>query len=189
MSTAWNIRPRAAKCSTCGQPFLPGARGHSLLEPLLSPEGKAAASPEGTGYLRRDLCEGCFAALPPAALRTLPAVWAFLVPKESQPKRAESPVRKETAEHLLRTLLEAHRPEDRAAIYVLAILLERSRKLIERAVRVEPDGRKVRLYEHRASGDLFPVEDPALQPADLPAVQARVLELLGVPAAPSEARP
>ncbi len=166
---SWNIKPRAGKCAVCGAAFEPGQKGHSLLE-----------SGGEEGFARRDLCPACFAAVDPAALKGVSGVWSFTVPKrEARAKAGAEAVPKETAGHLLRVLLAGNTPEDRAVIYVLAILLERGKQLIERSVTRNEQGEKVRLYEERASGDLLPIIDPALSADDLPAVQARVLALLG----------
>ena len=166
---AWNIKPRANVCAACGAAFAPGDSGHSILE-----------SGSEEGFARRDLCPACFTALNPTALKGLSGVWSWRVPKRPPRAKAEvEAVPKETAGHLLRVLLAGNAPEDRAVIYVLAILLERGKQLIERSVTRNEQGEKVRLYEERASGDLLAIVDPALAPEDLPAVQARILELLG----------
>lgn len=167
--TAWNIRSRSPKCSACNRPFAPGDKGHSLLE----------ADPERQGeWRRRDLCPACFGALAPAFVRTLPGLWSFTVPKSAPRKGPDEAVRKESAAHLLRVLLAGNAPGDRAVIYVLAILLERGRKLIERSVAEGPEGR-VHFYEARATGELLAIPEPPIAEADLPAIQARVLALLG----------
>lgn len=163
----WNIKPRSARCSACGKVFEPGGSGHSLLE----------LTEDGT-FARRDLCPACFSALPPETLQSLPGAWAFTLANTAKSKTREAPLRKETAEHLLRVLLERNAPADRGVCYVLAILLERSRQFIERRISRAPDGRRIRLYEQRGTGDLFPIEDPGLKPQDLPAIQTRVLALL-----------
>ena len=162
----WNIKPRSAQCAECGLPFTPGVSGHSILE-----TGEA-------GLTRRDLCKACFASLEPEAVRAFSGVWAFTIPQATIAKQKEEPLRKETAEHLLRRLLERNAQEDRSAIYVLAVLLERGKNLVERKVVRSPEGRKLRLYEQRGTGDLFTIEDPELRPEDLPGVQQRVLDLL-----------
>ena len=165
----WHIKPRSGKCTACGAAFEPGQKGHSLLE-----------RGGDEGLERRDLCPACFAALAPAARRGLSGAWSWTVPKSvSRAKVGAEVVPKETAEHLLRVLLAGNAPEDRAVIYVLAILLERGKKLVERQVTQNERGEKVRLYEERATGDLLAIVDPALGAEDLPAVQARVLALLG----------
>ncbi len=165
----WNIKPRATQCTACHAPFTPGMKGHSLLEP------------QEEGYQRHDLCDACFKALPEASHRFTSGAWTFTIPKATLSKQKEEPVQKETAEHLLRVLTERNYSADRGVIYVLAILLERSKQLIERRVTLNAEGFRLRLYEHRSSGDLFAIVDPALTPEDLPAVQQRVLELLEGP--------
>ncbi len=149
--------------------------GHSLLEP------------KEEGYLRHDLCDACFNALPKATNRLTSGEWTFTIPKLQAPKRKDVPVQKETAEHLLRVLTERGLATDRGVIYILAILLERSKQLIERQVTTNDEGLSVRIYEQRSSGDLFSIVDPHLTAGDLPAVQQRVLELLEGP--PQETTP
>lgn len=162
----WDIKPRAPLCASCGAPFAPGDSGHSLL------------LREGEAWLRRDLCPACYAALPKGAAQAAVSAWAFAVPKAGKPQTREEPLRRETAEALLRTLVARGDPRDRGAIYVLAILMERGKRFVERSVTADAEGRRVRLYEQRGTGDLFPIVDPGLRPEDVAAVQQRVLELL-----------
>lgn len=176
MASEWNIHPRAAACAVCGAPFEPGSTGVSVLLPA-----------EGSILLRRDLCTACFADPGRPERDARLSAWKFTVPTAT-PKEAKSePVQRETAIYLLTRLLEAGRPEDIGVIYLLAILLERSRQLIERRVTREPDGRKVRLYEHRATGSFYAVTDPGLEDADIAPLQQQIIRLLDSPAPqPSE---
>ncbi len=162
----WNLQPRAAACVACGAAFSPGDSGHSLL------------LREDEAWLRRDLCPACFAALPKGAVQSAVSAWAFAVPKAAKGKVREEPLRRESAERLLRTLMARGDPRDLGAAYVLAILLERGKRFVERSVTTDAAGRRVRLYEQRGTGDLFPVIDPGLKAEDIAAVQRRVLELL-----------
>ena len=61
-------------------------------------------------------------------------------------------------------------------------------ELVERRVTTAPDGTRVHIYEHRRSGDILLVADPALTLAQIPETQARIERLLGIerpaPAAP-----
>ena len=169
----WRLRPRAARCAACGAPFAPGASGHSLLLPT------------GAGELeRRDLCPACLAALPPATRDAAAAAWPFAVPRAAKRPAAEAGARP-SAERVWRDLLAHGAPADAPALYVLSLLLERSRTLIERRVTADAAGRRVHLYESRASGDVAAVPEPDLAPEALPAIQRRVAELLehGLPAA------
>ncbi len=166
----WDVKPRAAACAACSKPFTPESRGHSLL--LHEAEEHCE---------RRDLCPACFAALPKGTVQMAISAWTFTVPKAVQAETREAPVRRETAEALLRALVKRGDPRDRGALYVLAILMERSKRFIERSVTTNEAGLRIRLYEQRGTGDLFPIVDPGLHVADLAAVQQRVLELLERP--------
>ncbi len=162
----WNIKSRSTHCTACQKPFTAGMKGHSLLEPI------------DEGYRRHDLCEACFKSLPKTTDRLTSGAWAFTISTSPRTKVKEEPVKKEGAEQLLRFLSERGRPKDRGILYVLAILLERSKQLIERQVDTQADGLRVRCYEHRASGDLFSIVDPGLTAEDLPRIQKRVTGLL-----------
>ncbi|MEG2725116.1 MAG: hypothetical protein RR982_04615 [Kiritimatiellia bacterium] len=174
MATDWNIQPRTAYCTNCHTAFLPGSTGHSLL------------LQEAHGFLRHDLCHSCFLALPKGAATSASAAWTFTVSPPSNVKSQEEIVHKETVEHLLRVLFERHDPADLSVIYILAILMERGKQLIERSLSVNAEGHRVRHYEHKKSGDLFAIIDPGLREEDIAIVQQRVMRLLedGAPTSP-----
>ncbi len=165
----WNIKPRATRCTVCNVPFTPGTIGHSLLD--LSEDG----------YQRRDLCDSCFKALPHVVGQAPSGAWCFTIPNPTTHKTKDEPLQKETAEHLLRVLSERGDPSDQSVIYVLAILLERSKQFVERNVTITPEGSHLRHYEQRSTGDLFTITDPHLTPEDLPAVQQRIIDYLEGP--------
>jgi hypothetical protein len=87
------------------------------------------------------------------------------------------PIQKETAETLLRKLIEINDPQNIPAGYILAVMLERKRllKVREQFVR---DGQRIFIYEHPASGDVFSVVDPNLHLDQLEQVQRDVADLL-----------
>ena len=91
------------------------------------------------------------------------------------PVAAPDPIQKDTAESLLRKLIEQNDPLHIPAAYILAVMLERKRllKVKEQLVR---DGRRVFIYEHPATGDLFTIVDPALQLNQLEQVQQDVAQ-------------
>jgi uncharacterized protein (DUF2384 family) len=89
-------------------------------------------------------------------------------------------LKKETAESLLRQFMETDDPSRRNAIFILAVMLERRRVLAERDVQAREDGVKVRVYEHRKTGETFLVPDPGLKLAELAHVQREVMDLLGI---------
>ena len=87
------------------------------------------------------------------------------------------PIRRETAESLLRKLIEENDPRLLAAGYILAVMLERKRvlKVKEQLLR---EGRRVFIYEQPRTGDLFTIIDPNLQLNQLEQVQQDVAALL-----------
>ncbi len=162
MPDEWNIRPRAMRCGMCEKSFDDKENCVSALRR------------EGKNYIRLDFCANCWS----QETRPEPflSVWqgVFRAPPDSSSSKGH--IRRETAESLMRRLLAANLPEDAGVIYVLAVMLERKRLLVEREV--QDHAIKLRLYEHRASGELFLVPDPGLRLDELDAVQSRVIELL-----------
>ena len=196
--TDWNFRSRSQACAQCGAPFAEGAPVRSALvafdtpivrrlfaEKLAEEEASAAAGltvkphPE---YVRVDFCGPCWETLAdPGWISAWRSVYA------PPPAAPEDPLKKATPETLLRSLLEGEDPGNHvAAIYLLAVMLERKRILVERAVRNAPDGTAVHIYEHRRSGDILLVADPHLTADEIPGVQREIELLLGLRTAPAE---
>ncbi|MGD9613546.1 MAG: hypothetical protein AB7V22_11680, partial [Kiritimatiellia bacterium] len=110
------------------------------------------------------------------------AVWAAPAPK------APEALRKETAESLLRELMETDDPSKQNVIFILAVMLERRRILVEKEVQMpEGTGRKIRVYEHKQTGESFVVPDPQLKLKEIETVQREVMELLGIAPPPGKA--
>ena len=161
----WNIKAPSAVCQVCGRTFVDQ-------EPLISRLTFGAE-----GYERRDCCSGCSQETQKAeSLSTWKSV--FRVP----PPPAPEPIRRETAESMLRQFMETEDPTRQNAIFILAVMLERRRILVERDVKTREDGLKVRCYEHRKTGEVFVVPDPGLRLDELEQVQQEVITLLGGPA-------
>ncbi len=156
----WNIRPPAPQCAACGRLF---AAGETLVSRLVS-------DPE-PGLTRRDLCVGCAAGLDDGAISSWRTVWR-------PPPAPEEPLKRETAESLLRRLLEERNPAMQPAIFVLAVMLERKRVLVERDVQLLEQGHRRRIYEHRGTGEVFAILDPRLRLDELSRVQEDVARLL-----------
>lgn len=95
------------------------------------------------------------------------------------PPPPQEVVKKESAESLLRKMIAKEDADDINAIYILAVMLERKKILVEKDVQTREDKTKVRVYEHKKSGDTFLVVDPELKLDELEAVQEEVVGLLG----------
>ena len=173
MNAEWNIRACSDQCTACGRKFADRERLMSRL--CFTPEG----------YQREDYCAACWPAAGTAGAGSVSA-WSakWLAPAPKAPE----PLKRETAESLLRELMETDDPAKRNVIFILAVMLERRRILTEKEVQVQPDGRKIRVYEHKQTGESFVVPDPGLRLREIESVQREVLELLGAPA-PREAGP
>ena len=95
------------------------------------------------------------------------------------PPPPEEPLKKETAESLLRSLISKNEPVHKNVIFILAVMLERRRMLVERDVQTREDGSTLRVYEHRRTGETILVTDPHLDLNQLGQVQEEVLAMLG----------
>lgn len=174
----WQVRAASPQCTACSRLF---EHGETLTSRLtMEPE---------VGYRRSDLCAECASNAPGEAM----SAWRTVYHK---PPPVEEPLKKETAESLLRRLIEDKDEARLPAIFVLAVMLERKRILVERDVQLLDDGQRRRIYEHRGTGETFVIVDPRLRLDDLEKVQADVVALLGGgpetpadPAAPGEAPP
>jgi hypothetical protein len=96
---------------------------------------------------------------------------------EAPPPVPPDAIRKDDAESLLRKLLERREERHAAAAYILAVMLERKRILRVKG-QTRDNGRRIFVYEHPKSGDLFSIADPDLQLNQLAAVQCDVANLL-----------
>ncbi len=188
----WNLRSRSRSCLRCSRPFEDGERVHSAVlaadsdlarelfaEAFAAEEAaKAAGQPVKARpeYLRADFCASCRKSL---GSEPWISVWTSVF--TPPPAAPEDPVKKASPEDLLRELLEGPEPENHvAAIYLLAVFLERKRILVERAVRPAPDGTSVHIYEHRRSGDILLVADPHLADSEIADAQKEIELLLGL---------
>lgn len=170
MAQDWDIRPRADTCVSCQQAFADGTVYCSVLV-----FGTA-------GYARQDYCDACWKQQ--QAGSATHSAWRAVY--RLPPPPAEEPLKKENAETLLRKLMEDGDPARGNVIYILAVMLERKKVLLERDVQVH-DGVLTRTYEHKLTGEAFVVVDPRLRLDELESVQTEVVTLLGgrVPGAPA----
>ena len=162
--TDWNIQTRAHGCESCGNGFAGGQAYHTLL------------FDEKTGLRRSDVCGSCWDRQYAEARGRKGFISCWQGVYEAPP-RPSDPIERETAETLLRKLIEQNDPQYIPAGYILAVMLERKRlmKVKEQIVR---DGRRVFLYEQPATGDLFTIADPNLRLDQLDQVQRDVAALL-----------
>ncbi|HEY6169898.1 MAG TPA: hypothetical protein VI454_17800 [Verrucomicrobiae bacterium] len=162
----WNLQSRAHECQSCQKPFADREAYHTLL------------SDEKIGYRRHDVCDACWQTQfshGANARKGFISHWQGVY--EAPPAAAPDPIKHETAESLLRKLIEQNDPAHAAARYILAVMLERKRLLKVRD-QLQQDGKRVFVYEHAGNGDVFTIVDPELQLHQLEAVQREVGELM-----------
>ncbi|MEE9367618.1 MAG: hypothetical protein V3V05_02015 [Pontiella sp.] len=164
----WSVRKCAKACTKCEKEF---ADKEVLFSNLSFETGE---------HQRNDFCKACWDKDNPglSSWKTI-----FIVP----PPPEEEAVRKENAESLLRKLLAKESTENLDAIFILTVMLERKKILVERAAQRTEDGRKLRIYEHKKTNESFMVIDPELKLTELASVQEQVVALLsGHPASTGE---
>ena len=169
----WNIQSRAHACAACGQPFADKQPYRTLLL-------------EANNELRRsDICEPC--AEKAGDMRTTVGFisqWHGVY--QAPAVQAPEAIQKDTAETILRKLVERNDPYYAPAAYILAVMLERKR-LLKIKEQIKRDGKRVFIYEQPKTGDIFTIADPDFRLDQLEAVQRDVANLLehGLPATES----
>jgi hypothetical protein len=162
--TEWKIQSRAHGCEACGRPFADREPYHTLL------------FDEKADLRRSDICRACWDKQYREARDRKGFISCWQGIYEAPPPPGD-PIKKETAETLLRKLIELNDPQFIPAGYILAVMLERKRllKVKEQVVR---DGRRVFIYEQPETGDVFAITDPGLHLDQLEQVQRDVAGLL-----------
>jgi len=157
----WHIRKRGDVCAGTGTPFVDG---EEICTRLLFKEGE---------YLREDYAASYWDSL---AVEPGLSTWHSIFHIPPPPEEA---FKKESAESLLHKLVAREDADDINAIYILAVMLERKKIIIEQEVRVADNQTKIRVYRHKKSDESFLVTDPELKLAELEKIQEEVVELLG----------
>ena len=158
----WEIKGRGDMCRISGRPFRDGEAFWSRL----------VAGSEG--YAREDYAEEHWS---PSLKHESVSAWKSVF--HAPPPATEEPLKKESAEAALRKLMAEEDPSNANAIFVLAVMLERKKTLVEKDVQMPDEHTKLRIYEHKLTGEAFLIPDPQLKLSELAAVQEEVAERLG----------
>ena len=161
----WNIQSRGHACEACGRAFVDKQQYHTLL------------FDEKQDFRRSDVCGACWEGQFSEGARERKGFVSCWRGVYEAPVAAPDAIQKDTAESLLRKLIEQNDPRHIPAGYILAVLLERKRVLKVKE-QLQRDGRRVFIYEQPKTGDLFTIVDPALQLNQLEEVQRDVAALL-----------
>jgi hypothetical protein len=165
MMTEWKLQSRGHACEACGKTFADQEAYHTLL------------FDEKADFQRSDICQACWLKQYSDGARERKGFVSYWQGVYHAPPPPNEPIQRETAESLLRRLIELNEPRYIPAGFILAVMLERKRllKVREQLVR---DGHRVFIYEKPGTGDVFTIVDPNLQLNQLEAVQRDVAALL-----------
>lgn len=133
---------------------------------------------DGEGFERRDFSEPSWAEISEALGQEPFSVWKSEYEAPPPPKEEPDVVEKESAEALLRRLIDEDEPHTENARFILALMLERKKQLKQTDTN-HTGTSKLLIYEHANGGDVFIVRDPELSLKEVEKVQAEVAELLG----------
>ncbi|MFN7560707.1 MAG: hypothetical protein ACK5TH_02920 [Prosthecobacter sp.] len=164
MQQNWHIRSRAHACAVTERPFEDGEVFHTAIY----------FDPDLNEYARRDICAEAWPAEKEA--RKPIAAWRTLYQKvEPETKPEIAP--KASAQDLLQRFIEEGDPKTENARYILALMLERKRQLVQTAEK-EIDGNKMLFYENKKTGEIFIVRDPELKLDEVAQIQEEVATIL-----------
>ena len=169
MVQEWDIKPLSKTCTACQRPFEDGERYATR---LVEVDGR---------YERGDFCLPCWERERTNGLGC--SRWTGLFRRPPPPP--DRKVHKETAETLLRRLMEERKPEQAELVYILAVMLERQRVLVEQRAEHLPGREPVLIYVHRRTSETFLIPYVAISEERLPVVQKEIMQLL----VPAEATP
>lgn len=163
----WNIKSRSNCCNVCNTPF---EDKQTFASKLIFTKN---------GYERLDCCENCWNTR--EEQEGMVSFWRGVY--HAPPPPEQETLKKETAESLLRTLINKNNPAYTNSIYILAAMLERKRLLVEKVAHKDETGLLRRIYEHKKTGETFAITDPMLKLDQIEHVQKEVSELLekGIP--------
>lgn len=162
----WNIQSRAHSCQVCGRHFSDKQHYHTVLVDL------------HREVQRQDMCESCWTqnhADGASSRQGFISHWQGVY--EAPPPAPPEAIKKENAETLLRRIIESNEPRYAAASYILAVMLERKR-ILKVKEQFRRENRRVFVYEHPKTADVFTITDPDLQLNQLDEVQRDVAHLL-----------
>ena len=160
----WNIRSRAHACSMTGEPF---QEGETFITALFLEKDDSLERQDFSlsGWEARE-------ADAPKPFSSWRSVYAPPVREEKV-----EPMKKESAEELLRRLIEEDEPHTENARFILAVMLERQ-KILRLADQNRIGATMLLVYEHKRSGDVLIVRDPEIPLADVDIIQTEVVALL-----------
>jgi hypothetical protein len=164
LNEPWSIKSRAHVCAVSERHFEDGESFCTAIFP----------DPESSGYLRKDFSTEAWEQRDQDEAAPF-SFWQSIY--RAPVKEEEVEITEESPEDLLRRLIEEDEEHTENVRYILAVMLERKKQLVE--VDNQPIAHGIiRIYEHRKSGDVFIVKDPNIALDEVEKVQDEVAILL-----------
>ena len=161
---SWHIKSRAHLCDVTGKHFEDG----EVIVAAIFPD------PESSGWLRKDYSLAGWDQRDPAA-GDIFSQWKTVYKAPAAHESVE--VSKESPITLLRRLVDEDLEHTETARFILAVMLERKKVLVEKDTQAVPSG-ILRVYEHRKEGDVFLIRDPNIALDEVEAMQQEVIDML-----------
>ena len=165
LADSWHIKSRAHHCSVTEKPFEDSETFFTALFP----------DPESDGYLRLDFSQGAWDARDENSGQPF-SFWRTVYRPPEEDAKVEI-VDRGNPESLLTSLIEQDEAHTENTRYILAVMLERKKILIETDSQKTRTG-LLRIYEHRYSGEVFIVKDPQVPLSEVAPLQEEVQKLL-----------
>jgi|GEM_PF-694786 len=161
-SSSWEVKARGHVCSETGEGF---EEGEKIISRLINYPSGMVREDYKREVWNKDKQEG--------------ALFYWKTQYRKPPPKKESAFKEENAEETLRQLVEEKHESTINTVFILAVMLERKRIFIERGVQRDAEGRQIRIYEHKESGETFLIPDPELTLEQITEVQQEVALELG----------
>ena len=165
LADSWHLKSRAHTCADTERSFEEGEVFYTAIFP----------DPESEAYERRDFCEESWNNRPDDAPQPF-SFWRTVYKPPVHEDKVEV-VDKNDVEGLLQKFVEEDEEHTENMRYILAVMLERQKLLIETDKQQTPTG-LLRIYQHRKTGEIFIVKDPQVSLQEVDQIQEEIREFL-----------
>ena len=170
---SWHLKSRAHQCADTERPFKEGETFYTAIFP----------DPESEAYERRDYSEDAWNKRPDDGNPPF-SFWRGVYVPPVHEEKAEV-VRKDDIESLLIRLVEEDEAHTENMRFILAVMLERQKLLVETDKQQTPTS-LLRIYQHRKTGEIYIVKDPQVSLTDVEPIQEEIRILLEPTVVPGE---
>lgn len=94
------------------------------------------------------------------------------------PKPKEEIIKQDSIEDILRKKLSLENDDNINLIFILVIMLERKKILIEKSIGYNEENKKIRIYEHKKTKESFIIIDPELSLNEIEPLKKEVSDLI-----------